>query len=127
MSANESSVVPGETVRLTLAAVNPQTRPAEDVVLCVGVPPGFSLVSAPGARLVDGAPCRTIARLGPMSVATLAVHLRLNTRAGGAARVRLPLLLSVGSVRAPLAQLALRVSAGSAPVSSPAGAPPVTG
>jgi hypothetical protein len=127
MSANESSVAPGEAVRLTLAAVNPQTRPVEHVMLCAGVPPGFSLISAPGARLVDGAPCRTIARLGPKSVATLALHLRLNTRAGGTARVRLPLLLSVGSVRAPLAQLALRVSAGSAPVSSPAGAPPVTG
>jgi len=42
MTANESSVAPGETVRLTLTAENLRTRPAEDVELCGAVPTGFS-------------------------------------------------------------------------------------
>jgi hypothetical protein len=112
MSANETSVVPGETVRLLPSVVNPRTKPARAVEICAAIPPGFSLVSAGRARLVRGAECLQRDRIEPMSAVAFPLYLRLNRRAGGPSHVRVPLVVSVGPRRAPLAGLRLALQAG---------------
>jgi uncharacterized repeat protein (TIGR01451 family) len=122
LSASKLSITTDESVRLTLVAENIRTIPARNVELCGTVPAGFSIVSAPQARLVSGAPCLTIGRLPPESVAAFALHLRLNSRLPGATRTHLRLLLAAGTATRS-AQLVLSVSPGVVPP----GEPPVTG
>ncbi len=117
LSTNKPSAQVGETVREELTAANRGTTPVRDIELCGAIPAGFSLVSAPGARLVDGAPCRTIARLDPASVATLAVRLRLTGRVRGATHARVGLLLRVGSRHAVRPHLDLRVTGAASAIS----------
>src|SRR5262249_22841484 len=102
---------------------NLRRRPAHNVRICAAVPAGFSLVSAPQARLVEGAPCWTVGVLPAESVAEFAFQLRLNSRVAGTSRARLRLMLTVGTTRAPAAPLGLSVSRGA----TPPGVPPVTG
>ena len=116
MSASETSVVPGETVSLVVSVVNARTDPAQGVELCAGIPSGFSVVSAGGARLVRGTACATRDRIGPMSAVAFPLHLRLNRRVGGPSHVRIPLLVSVGQSRARRAELRLALQAGGRPL-----------
>jgi hypothetical protein len=124
LAANKLSLRVGGIIRLFVSVENLRSVLARHLKLCGSVPSGFSLFDRPRlVRLVGGTPCLTRASLRADSVAAIALHLRLNARAGRR-RVGLRLLLAVGAL-ARRAQVPVAVHPGVKP--APAAPPPVTG
>ena len=99
-----------------LSVVNARTQPAQRVEICAAIPPGFSLVSAGGARLVRGAECLPRDRIDPMSAAEFLLRIRLNRRDGGPSHVRIRLAVSVGQRPPSHVGLPLALQAGGPPI-----------
>jgi uncharacterized repeat protein (TIGR01451 family) len=104
--ASRATVRPGGTVDFVITATARGTGTARDIEVCDRLPSGVSIVSSGGARVRDGQPCWTIARLdGGQS---RALHLRVRV-AGGPRRITNVATLTVAGQAPVTARARVRV------------------
>jgi uncharacterized repeat protein (TIGR01451 family) len=111
--ASRATVRPGGTVDFVLTATARGTGTARDIEVCDRLPSGLSIVSSGGARVRNGQPCWTIARLDGGRSRSLRLRVRVSATGGGR-RITNVATLAFGDQPLRIARARVRVLAAAA-------------